>query len=359
MKDVLLNEETITVPGFGTFETTYQSAQLDEKSGVIHPPTKLVKLNVEKKDDPDNKLVTYLTQKLAISDVDAKAIIDDFVKSANAKLAEKSNLMIDEVGILKTDEAGNPVLEGVQSKLSIDNYGMDTIEVEPVAAADRVAAPVAAATSKGKTAKPETKTTTKVQTTKVTTTETKTVAKEEKKKDRKLLKLLSILLPILAILTILFFIFKEQIMGFINGSNSKPETENVISNNDPVPDDLNVLEQEDPEIVALEDNNGTTDPDLAILAKAGFSNVSPQDLGSKYKKYYLVGGSFRDKDNANKVKREIKATEILKADNSEYYRVIIIGSDSAQEIVDAYNLALNRGLKSSELWLLKNSKNNN
>lgn len=360
LKDILIKEESVTVPGFGTFETAYQSAQLDEKTGVIHPPTKSVALNTEKTEDPDNKLVTAITKLLAVSDVDAKAIIDDFVKTAKAKIADKQELSIDEVGIISADESGKAVLKSVASKLSIDNYGMDTVEVEPVAAADRVLAAVAAPTSKGKQTKTDTKTTT-VSTTKVTTTETKTVTTGEKKKSNGLLRLLIILLPILAILTILFFIFKPQILSFLGLDGSKanePVIEQMADVDDiaPVPEDLNVIEQEEPQRVAIDDD-GATDPDLAILAKAGFSNVSPKDLGSKYKKYYLIGGSFRDKANANKVKRELQASEILKVEDSEYYRVVIIGSDNAQEIVDAYNTALSRGLKPTDLWLLKNSKN--
>lgn len=100
----------------------------------------------------------------------------------------------------------------------------------------------------------------------------------------------------------------------------------------------------------------TIDSDLEILAQAGFSNVSPQNLGSKYKKYYLIGGSYRDPQRANERKRAIGGKEILNVEGSDLFRVVLAGSDSAKEIVDEYNKALKRGVKPADIWLLKNSK---
>lgn len=340
-KDILLTNDSITVPSFGTFETSYQSAQLDEKTGVIYPPTKLVKFNAAKKEDEANRLVNYLKEKLQADDEISQRLISEFISQAEKKFQEKVGLTIDGVGILQKDETGNILLKSVPSNLSIDNYGMDVVEVEKVDESQRVVQEAPAQKSTVKT--------TKVTTTKTTTEKTD----EEKKKKSSLLKLLAIILPIVALLTVLFFIFKDSIIGFFSGESEPKETvEAQQANTSP---EVKVIDIEEPETVEIKENI-TTDSDLSILARAGFSNVSPQYLGTKYKKYYLVGGSFRDKANANKIKRQINAKEVLKAEGSEYYRVIIIGSDDAQEIVDAYQKALSKGIKAEDMWLLKNSK---
>lgn len=353
-KDVLLTNDSITVPGFGTFETSYQAAQLDEKTGVIYPPTKSVTFNASKTDDRENKLVEYLKNKLALDDNAAKAVIDEFISQANSRFADKASLTIDEVGVLSKAEDGSISLQSVPSNLSIDNYGMDTVEVEQVEEKQRIAAMATSNTvannTKGKTSVGKnTKATTKVSTTKTTTTTTTTTT-QEKKKSNKLLKVLLVLLPILAILTILFFIFKDGILAWID--NLRGEKQPVETVQVAIPD--SIVNEEEPNIVGIDENSD--DGDEAILSQAGFNNVSPQYLGNKYKKYYLVGGSFRDKANANKVKREINAKEILKAEGNEFYRVIIIGSDDPKEIVDAYKAALDKGIQAEDMWLLKNSK---
>lgn len=352
-KDVLLTNESITVPGFGTFETSYQSAQLDEKTGVIYPPTKLVKFNDSKKDDADNKLVNFLKDKVGLSDEEAQKVIDEFVAQAIAKFADKAQLTIDEVGVLQKDEAGVVTLKSIPSNLSIDNYGMDTVEVEKVEEGQRVAA--VADTSKGKQANSSSAKSAKVvsttKTTKTTTTTTKTTTSKEEKKKGGIGKWLIWVLLLVAILTALFFIFKDKIMEKINGKKDAP-IETVKATESP---DVEVVDIEKPETVDIKETN-PTQSDLDILAQAGFNNVSPQYLGNKYKKYYLVGGSFRDKQNANQRKRLLNAPEILKAEGSEYYRVIIVGSDNPQEIVDAYKASLDKGILAEDMWLLKNSK---
>ncbi|MBQ3655669.1 MAG: SPOR domain-containing protein [Bacteroidales bacterium] len=353
-KDILLTYDSITVPGFGTFETAYQSAQLDEKTGVIYPPTKLVTFNQTKTEDSENKLVNYLTEKLKFSVEDAGKMIAEFINSAQVKFNEKSALTIEEVGVLSKDETGKITLKAVASNLLIDNYGMDSVEVEKVEEGQRIAAVAApeVKTSLGKSSKQVT--TTKVTTTKTTTTTTSTEKKpEEENKKGGLLKLLAIILPIVALLTILFFIFKDNILGFFSGNDTAKQE--PVKTEEIAKPDVNVLDIEEPETVEIKENI-TTDSDLSVLARAGFSNVSPQYLGTKYKKYYLVGGSFRDKANANRIKRQINAKEVLKAEGSEYYRVIIVGSDDAQEIVDAYQEALAKGIRAEDMWLLKNSK---
>ena len=346
LKDVLLVQDNIVVPGFGTFETTYQSAQLDEKSGIIYPPTKLVSFNAVKTEDANNVLLNYLKTNAGLDEETAKKTIDDFIAQTNEKLKAKSNVVIDEVGILYKDESDVVGLKSIPSNLSIDNYGLEQVEVEAVSPSQR------AASSKGKTV------TTKTTTVKTTKTETKSVAaaapktestpeKTEKKKDNKL-KILLILLPILALLAILFFVFKDKIFG--NKAKEKPvEIENVQPSTPSTIDnsDENIPDQE----VDQEDADGK------ILSDAGFRHVTPIYLGDEYKKYYLVAGSFTTKANAKKRKNELKAenidSDILSIGTQ--HRVIVGQSDSAADIVEQYkNITSNH--PALDYWLLKNSK---
>ncbi|MBR4273279.1 MAG: hypothetical protein IKQ30_10640, partial [Bacteroidales bacterium] len=119
-KDVLLKEDNITVPGLGTFEATYQAAQLDEKTGVIYPPTKLVKLNPDKTDDANDTLLKYVVEAYKVSNVDAKDAIDRFVKDVKEKVESKSIVTLEDVGTLQLGEGGAIVLKAMPSKLSID-----------------------------------------------------------------------------------------------------------------------------------------------------------------------------------------------------------------------------------------------
>ena len=357
----MLKEDNITVPGLGTFEATYQPAQLDEKTGVIYPPTKLVKLNTDKTSDSNDTFLKAVVETFKVSDVDAKAAIEKFVKDVKDKVASKSIVTLEEVGTLQQGDGGEIVLKAMPSKLSIDNYGMDSVEVEPVPANERIAAAVTTNTSRGKVVKGDSKpaaaTTTKVSTTKVTTTKTTTTKTEKEKKEKsKFPWLLTILLALVAVLAVLFFIYKDTVMGWF-GKDKPVATEQTTK---PTKDNDNNAKPNDGKTTTLdqpaETERPTIDSDLEILAQAGFSNVSPQNLGSKYKKYYLIGGSYRDPQRANERKRAVGGKEVLNVEGSDLFRVVIAGSDSAKEIVEEYNKALKRGVKPADIWLLKNSK---
>ncbi len=362
-------EDKITVPGFGTFETTYQSAQLDEKTGVIYPPTKSVALDTAKTDDPDGKLASALA-KLGVPESEVQPMVAAFISTVKNKLADKATVAIDEVGVVSADEKGAAVLTPVKSKLSIDNYGLESEEIEAVDANSRITAAMDDDTKRSnggrtiKNAASDTKSTPKTSTTKTTTTKTTTTTTKTEKEPKKgsLLKWLAVILPIVAILAILFVVFKDRILG--NGdSNVASTTTNKPATEKPKADDNSpVLEvgngqKAKPETKTETPSQSTADPDLQILAGAGFANVSPQDLGSKYKKYYLVGGSFKDKAKAAQEKLRLGASDILHVDGTDLYRVVFVGSDSAQEVVDVYRKTIDRGIPSKNIWLLKNSKN--
>jgi nucleoid DNA-binding protein len=361
-KDVLLKEDNITVPGLGTLEATYQPAQLDEKTGVIYPPTKLVKLNTDKTDDSNDTLLKYVVEAYKVSDVDAKAAIEAFVKDVKDKVASKSIVTLEDVGTIQQGEGGAIVLKAMPSKLSIDNYGMDSVEVEPVPANERVAAAVTTNTSRGKVVKSDAPraaaATTKVSTTKVTTTKTTTTTKSEKEKKEKskFPWWLVCLLAFVAVLTVLFFIYKDTVMGWFGNDKPVATTTEQPANDPTKPGKANDGKTTTIDTPADKTNRPSIDSDLEILAQAGFSNVSPQNLGPKYKKYYLIGGSYRDPQRANERKRAVGGKEVLNVDGSDLFRVVIAGSDNATEIVEEYNKALKRGVKPAEIWLLKNSK---
>ncbi len=342
LKDVLLLQDSVTVPNFGTFETTYQSAQLDEKTGIIYPPTKLVSFNAVLTEDKKNILLDYLTKNLGLDQDAAQKLITDFISQTEEKLKEKSNVVIDEVGILYKDDAGIVGLKSIPSNLSIDNYGMEQVEVEAVSGNQR------AATSKGKTVTTTktTKTTTVKTTATAATAKTDAKPKEtEKKKDNKL-KILLIILPIIALLAVLFFLFKDKLFG--QKQTNKPAQIEQAQPSTPTVD----VTGPEPEV-----DVDAADPDGKILSDAGFRHVTPIFLGDEYKKYYLVAGSFTTKANAKKRKNELKAenidSDILSIGTQ--HRVIVGQSDSAADIVKQYK-AITENHPSLDYWLLKNSR---
>lgn len=348
LKDILLSEDVVVIPGLGAFETTYQPAQLNEKTGIIYPPTKKVSFNPDKKTDNKEIIKNFLVNDLKISEQEAIESINNFVNSINEKMAQKANVVIDEVGILFSED-GKIGLKSIPSNLLIDNYGMQSSEVVKVDESKRE-----------QTAKPKVAAVTTT-TTKKTTTTTTTTTTSSKKSDKKpeepqksgkssSIKNLIIILIILAILTALALIFKDKIIGlFKKDKQEAPKVEVVENNNtsdDNIDDILSSTQEVEPSL-----------SDDEILSNVGLNHITPLYIGNQYQKYYLIAGAFKNKYGANKRIAELKekglTAEILNV--GEMYRVYVANSDSAQEIAQEY-VKFKEKIPGNDYWLLLNSK---
>ncbi len=347
-KEILLTNDSITIPGLGTLETQYQPAQLDEKTGTIYPPSKIVKLDTGKTTDKDNALETYIMQTQPVNQTTAHLQVEQFVKETKEKLDKNESVTLDEVGIIAKDESGAIIIKAVPNNLMIDNYGMDPVEVE--------AAKAAARTSKGKTVKTTTtttKTTTTVKTSQVASSvrDTKPAEAEVKDTQKKsgALKWLLILLPIAALIT-LYILYMDPVNNWVAGLfGSKPKADTTQATTPPPAQDTAQPKSNVPD---LGETEVVDDPETKTLLDAGFS-TTPLNIGSQYKKYYLIAGSFTTIKNAQKRQRELPGSKILTV--GDQHRVYVGSSDKADDIIAQYN-ALKKKQPGLEVWLLKNAK---
>ena len=348
-KDILLTRDSITIPGLGTLETSYQPAQLDEKTGTIYPPAKLVKLDTGKTTDKENALETYIMQTQPVNQTTAHLQIEQFVKDTKEKLDKNESVTIDEVGIITRDENGAIIIKAVPNNLMIDNYGMDPVEVEAAKAQSR--------TSKGKTIKTTT-TTTKTTTVKTSSalsssvrdTKPKEPEVKDTQKKSKVLKWLLILLPIVALVT-LYILYREPVNNWVSSLfSSSPKTDTTHPVAPPVQDTTTTQTQSN--VPDLGETEVVDDPETKMLLDAGFS-TTPLNIGTQYKKYYLIAGSFTTIKNAQKRQRELPGSKILSV--GDQHRVYVGSSDKADDILAQYN-ALKGKQPGLEVWLLKNAK---
>lgn len=343
-KDILLTQESITIPGLGTLETQYQPAQLDEKTGTIYPPSKIVKLDTGKTTDKDNMLETYIMQNQPVNQTTARLQIEQFVKETKEKLDKGESVTLDEVGIIARDDSGATIIKSVPNNLMIDNYGMDPVEVEVAKAQAR--------TSKGKVqaTKRTISTTTTVSTVKTTVKEAKpdSEPKATEKKKSGVLKWLLILLPIAALIT-LYILYMDPVNKWVAGLfGSKPKVENTQSNTEPAQE----VTTPKPTVPDLGETEVVDDPETKTLLDAGFS-TTPLNIGSEFKKYYLIAGSFTTIKNAQKRQRELPGSKILTV--GDQHRVYVGSSDKADDIIAQYN-NIKKKQPGLEVWLLKNAK---
>jgi len=329
LKEILLISDSVTVPGFGIFDSSYKPAQIDEKNKTINPPTKLTKFTYAPTCEGTD-LVNYLVKNLSLSETDAQKLISDFIAITIEKFKLKANVVIEEVGILYKSESDEVLLKTIPSNILIESYGLSNAPLPKI----------------NKNAKKDGK---KIASAQKNMGEVNADNKPQSKK--KVVKTMLLLLPLVAVIT-LSILYWSHIKDFSLQLVSKYWNKNLLT--DSVKTDLSDTLKTD---INTDTNNYTTvsDSDQEILSQAGFSDVQPINLGAQYKKYYLIIGSFENKEYAQKRMKELKSKNIncsFLAESSPY-RLVAGEADTAPEIVQQFK-NLSQTNNKIDLWLLIN-----
>jgi nucleoid DNA-binding protein/cell division septation protein DedD len=103
IRQLLTENETVIIPGFGAFISEYKPAQFDDVSGEINPPSKTISFNAKIKNN-DGLLAGFIAQKEQIPVRDALAQIEIERDEMLYKLDKGEQVILDSTGVLKYDE---------------------------------------------------------------------------------------------------------------------------------------------------------------------------------------------------------------------------------------------------------------
>ncbi|MEA3444044.1 MAG: SPOR domain-containing protein [Bacteroidota bacterium] len=123
---LLFYHECVILPGFGGFISDYQSARIDFKNNSFYPPRKDILFNGQLTRN-DGLLINYLSQFEKIEYVEAKNIIEGFVKKSIKKLTEGGKLVFEGIGTLNYDE--NKIIQfepDLSSNYLLESYGLSS-----------------------------------------------------------------------------------------------------------------------------------------------------------------------------------------------------------------------------------------
>jgi len=364
IKDLLLTNDTVVIPGLGAFVTQYQSAEIISAEGAIQPPTKSVLFNPKISNDSTYLLENYLVSKLNITAHDSKIMISDFVQATDAKLKMKGEVEIDNIGILYSDVNDKVAFkQSSKDSLLLENYGMTKVQIPEANEKAQISS-------------------TKKSTTKAKTKTKSTTVNQTNASSSKTLKRVLIALPIIALL-VLIIVFNQKILNF--GENivdklfkkaidEKVDEKLADNNKTENQDDLQIeLNEKDDDTLVLSNDNKVDDnkaddtksenkkdkdkkDDETVLKEENVNNVTKIDLGTTFKNYYLVVGSFSTKENAqSRVKELVNQgySAIILTNEPKKFRVSIGGFDYVTDAVAEYKTYVAKN-GNKDIWLLKN-----
>lgn len=135
IRDLLYRYECVIIPEFGGFLTKTISAQIDEKSSTLHPPSKRLGFNSQLKEN-DGLLANYIASVDKVSYETATNFIELEVKKWQEKLVNK-DVVLEEVGTFSLNNDKNIVFEpDPNANFLTDSFGLTSIVAPTVFRAD-------------------------------------------------------------------------------------------------------------------------------------------------------------------------------------------------------------------------------
>lgn len=129
--DLLFEHDSVSVPGLGSFSTTYQSASIDPVQGKLHPPGKELDFNSNLTVD-DGLLIQYVKEKHQLSYSDARQAVEEYVQKVQEVINRREIVVFPKVGRLYKDFEQKLQFLPETTNFNLDSFGLPTIQFYPV-----------------------------------------------------------------------------------------------------------------------------------------------------------------------------------------------------------------------------------
>lgn len=137
IKELLFEHEYVIIPGFGAFVSNYKPAWFEEEKGIFHPPSKDISFNSKLKNN-DGLLIKYISDIEGITDLSANKKIEKERENILYQLDNGEKVEIVGVGFLFMDTNKQICFDSApEDNLLIDSFGLEATslheeKVEPV-----------------------------------------------------------------------------------------------------------------------------------------------------------------------------------------------------------------------------------
>jgi nucleoid DNA-binding protein/cell division septation protein DedD len=325
IRQLLPEHETVIIPGFGAFISEYKPAQTDEATGEIKPPSKEISFTSRIKNN-DGLLVGYIAQSEQISAQEALGKIESERDEILYKLDKGEKVILEDTGVLFYNENREIQFEPAEGvTLLPDAFGLDSISLkdEPEEVPEeKEEVIVPAGIPEDEEVLPEDKTEKETETFaahKPTETHSE---QSSKKKKRGWLWFLLLLIPIIA--AVIFILQKEE----------PPK---------PVEIKTEPLQKEDQPVQiadTLVADSITTQQADTLKADDSMMNY-PDYIEPDTTKFYVIGGSFEDAENAEKYLQRMKKEGYSPFHLGKQGSFFLVGLEIHHNEIEAYGAQYN------------------
>ena len=303
IKELLFQHDCVIIPDFGGFVANIQSAKINQTQNSFSPPYKEISFNRDLKHN-DGLLIGYVSRAKNIGFVDAKRLVDSFVKNLNIKLNKGKKVIIEDVGALQMDKEKNIQFEPSNTiNFLLDSYGLDHFNFDPLEEYDV----------------------------------TKRIQKKFEERSpaslsrRRTLRRLAIAIPVA--IALVFIPLKTNMLDFnadISSLNPFSKTEQVQPKTESTVSEKPKIEKTDiEEAVVIEETEKTAETGAKTITQQAPVSQPEKPVADLH--YYIIAGSFLSENNALGMKNQLAEQGfdpiVFKANNN-FFRVGMKGYSS-------------------------------
>jgi len=323
IRELLANNNFISLPGIGSFIQKYEPARPSSDGLSFIPPKQVITFDPSRSFN-DEAIENYLFEKLGISHSEASNKLTDFINSVNSTLNQGKSFTFENIGTLSKDSKGNYQFEQANSAdAAIDTYGLNEVSVIKTTDRVNVEQPLPLKES----------------------------SKPQKSSTSKVAIVLSSIVGVAAIVTI--FILIPDLRFWEPPLNNDRTAVTQDTSNNPNALQNKVVAATDSSLTKKDTINSSVEKEIVSnnVKKTALSYEEPKKLDSKM--YYLIVGSFGKLENAQKLsdsytQRGFK-TEIIQGVNM--YRVSINQFSDKNIAIAEFNKFRSQNPNES-IWLL-------
>jgi nucleoid DNA-binding protein len=128
LSHLLFRNNVAILPGFGAFVATTTPALIDHARGMLMPPSKVLTFNANLKIN-DGFLINLIRHKHGITAHEARAVIENFVKSIEDILRHRDTVRLDSIGKLYLNNNSNIIFEpDTKANFNANTFGLPAVQ---------------------------------------------------------------------------------------------------------------------------------------------------------------------------------------------------------------------------------------
>jgi cell division septation protein DedD len=341
LTDLLKTNDCVIIPDLGGFIANYLPAVSNSQGDQFYPPAKELIFNSKLKKN-DGLLVNHISEREGIGYLEARKIVSEFVSECIFRLENGERIEFEQIGSLRYDSGEHLIFEADKTEnLRTDTFGLQSFHFPRLI--NKYAQP----------AKPV----------------FKDKAPEPQTHRRPVVKYLLITLPVIAALYLVpKFILNEPSVKQQNaGTASISLTDSpATASHQAVSETAKEVAPSDKQITSdskIQEADATKD-NMPVVASPGASNVLPaentpiQAPGQISGKFYVVGGCFKIRENAEKLADQLAKQGYhpeVSALGKEFFRVSVESFQDRKE-AESVLAKLQEAEPQNGYWLMVDKK---